>query len=575
MAIELTKSQKESVEYDSGDLLVKGVPGSGKSVVLMQRAVRFNLKAIAEKETKRIVILTYVGSLVKYTSELINSTKLDPCMIEVMTSDKLVRAVYMQMTGKYNLHILQKKAHKMEYVDTAIQRHLEKNKKHRFHDVDASFWVDEFNWIKEKNISSASQYIDSERTGRGGKIRMSKEDKAVAYELFKEYCSLLKKKNVLEWEDLYAYVISNAARIPENLKYDYVLVDEAQDLCYVKLKVAKLMARKTITIAADKAQKIYNTSFSWKELGIDIRGKASKSLDKTFRSTKQIVHLAESLLEVNRAQQDDQSEYTDPVLPTREGNIPQVIFCKTAFDEQDIMIGLVKKHVAANNVVGILYRSYSECITLKKWLMNASIVPEEINKNTEWSLNTPGAKLCTLHSSKGLEFDIIIIPKFTDANLPLSTLLDGADQEQVEEIKAQERSLLYVGMTRAKYDLYLTFSGKPSSYLYDFEPDYYKYISNDGTLLPKPKRLFVPKPKENAPTARPVQPTIFDKKPVDTSPKQVRNGSTVYAHKPGETQPRKFVINTHSFPMQVAFLGSKEGDTVSLLRDTYIIDKIM
>lgn len=31
MAIELTRAQRESVEYDAGDLLVKGVPGSGKS----------------------------------------------------------------------------------------------------------------------------------------------------------------------------------------------------------------------------------------------------------------------------------------------------------------------------------------------------------------------------------------------------------------------------------------------------------------------------------------------------------------------------------------------------------------
>lgn len=576
MAIELTKSQRESVEYDSGDLLVKGVPGSGKSVVLMERALRFNKKAIEAKETKKILILAFTNSLVKYTEDLVDLTGLKPRMIEISTIDKLCLALYRKMTGKSFVYMIKNDTEREELVDKAVQKHLDKTKKkHRFHDIAADFLAEEFLWIKQKNITTEAEYVGAERTGRGGKVRMSREDKAVAYAMFTEYCTLLSTAHKNDWEDIYTYLIKNAGRIPDADKYDYVLVDEAQDLSYAKLKVAKLLTKRTITIAADKAQKIYSTTFSWKEIGIDIRGKASKSLEKTFRSTKQIIQLAESLLEVNRAQQDDQSEYTDPVLPTREGNLPQVISCKTAFDEQDIVIGLVKKHIKAKNVVGILYRSYSEYITLKKWLMNASIVPEEISKKTEWSLNTPGAKLSTLHSSKGLEFDVIIIPKFTDANLPLSAMLDGADQEQLEEIKAQERSLLYVGMTRAKYDLYLTFSGKPSSYLYDFEPDYYKYISNDGTLLPKPKRLFVPKPKENAPAARPAQPTIFDKKPVDNSPKKVRNGSTVYAHKVGETQERKFVINTHHFPIQVALLDHYVGDTVTMLKDSYVIDKIM
>lgn len=573
MAIELTKTQRDSVEYEAGDLLVKGVPGSGKSVVLMQRALRFNLKAIAAKETKRIVILTYAKSLVKYTNELVDLAQLSQRMIDIMTIDKCCHAVYSQMTHKYKLFILQDYEKKAEYVDKAIQKHLDKNKKHRFHDIDASFWIDEFKWMKEKNITSEAQYVNAERTGRGGKVRMTKEDKAVAYGIFHEYCTLLRQKNVLEWEDLYAYVIANADKIPESAKFDYVLVDEAQDLSYVKLKVAKLLARKSITIAADKAQKIYNTSFSWKELGIDIRGKASKSLDKTFRSTKQIIQLAESLLEVNRALQDDQSEFTDAVLPEREGPVPQVIGCKNAAAEQQMVISLIKKHLANKDVIGVLYRSTRERSTIVKWLQAAGIPFEMIQKDVGWSLNTPGVKISTIHSSKGLEFDVIIIPRFTQEVFPLSNLLENADQEQISEIKAQERSLLYVGMTRAKYDLYLTYSGTPSDYLADFEPEFYKYISNEGRLLVKPKRMFVSKKAEDTQPKKPA-PTIFDKKPVDNSPPKVRNGSKVFAHTVDNAKPRVFVINTHSYPIQAAFLGKMVGDTVTLMKDTFVIDKI-
>ena len=114
MDIELTKAQRDSVEYEAGDLLVKGVPGSGKSVVLMQRALRFNQKAIAAKEKKRIIVLTYAHSLVKYTSELVSLAGVAPCMIEISTMDKLAHSVYSSMTGKHKLCILQDLNHKKE-----------------------------------------------------------------------------------------------------------------------------------------------------------------------------------------------------------------------------------------------------------------------------------------------------------------------------------------------------------------------------------------------------------------------------------------------------------------------------
>lgn len=568
MAIELTRAQRESVEYDAGDLLVKGVPGSGKSVVLLERALRFNQKAIEEGVTKKIIILTYANSLVKYTEELVDLSGLDPRMIELSTVSKLCLSLYRKMTGKSFVYLIGKATEREELIDRAIQKHLEKtNARHRFHDIEASFWADEFLWIKQKNIATEEEYIAAERVGRGGKVRLTREDRTVAYALFQEYCALLTKEKKYDWEDIYTYLINNAERISNSNKYDYILVDEAQDLSYAQLKVAKLLTLRTITIAADKAQKIYNTTFSWKELGIDIRGRASKALEKTFRSTKQIVQLAESLLEANRVQQGNQNEYTDPVLPEREGMIPQVVSCKTGIDERDIVIDLVKQHIQKKDVIGILYRSYLEENNIVKWMKTAEVPFEKIGKDLDWSLNRPGAKLSTFHSAKGLEFDVIIIPEFTEASLPLSSMVEGADPEQIEDIKMQERSLLYVGMTRAKYDLYLIFAGKPSCYLYEFEPDLYEYISNDGTPLQKPKRLFVPAVPR-------VQAVKNDKSHDDIVEDKIRNGSVVFTHKTGEDKVRKFIIDTHKYPIQVAFLDHRSGDAVVMKGETYVIDEI-
>jgi ATP-dependent DNA helicase UvrD/PcrA len=69
-----------------------------------------------------------------------------------------------------------------------------------------------------------------------------------------------------------------------------------------------------------------------------------------------------------------------------------------------------------------------------------------------------GVHLLTLHGAKGLEFNAVFIPRVEERELPIK------QAKRPEEI-AEERRLLYVGLTRAKRQLVLTWSGKPSRFL--------------------------------------------------------------------------------------------------------------
>ncbi|MFL5929609.1 MAG: ATP-dependent helicase [Gaiellaceae bacterium] len=69
-----------------------------------------------------------------------------------------------------------------------------------------------------------------------------------------------------------------------------------------------------------------------------------------------------------------------------------------------------------------------------------------------------GVHLLTLHRAKGLEFDAVFIPRLQERELP-------AKQARTAPELAEERRLLYVGMTRAKRVLWLTWSGKRSRFL--------------------------------------------------------------------------------------------------------------
>jgi len=71
-----------------------------------------------------------------------------------------------------------------------------------------------------------------------------------------------------------------------------------------------------------------------------------------------------------------------------------------------------------------------------------------------------GVQLMTYHRAKGLEFDAVFLPRLEEKELPIR------QAKEPEEI-AEERRLFYVGMTRARRWLYLTWSdgAKPSAFL--------------------------------------------------------------------------------------------------------------
>ena len=69
-----------------------------------------------------------------------------------------------------------------------------------------------------------------------------------------------------------------------------------------------------------------------------------------------------------------------------------------------------------------------------------------------------GVHLLTLHGAKGLEFEAVFLPRVEERELPIR-------QAKKEHEVAEERRLLYVGLTRAKRHLFVTWSGKPSRFL--------------------------------------------------------------------------------------------------------------
>jgi DNA helicase-2/ATP-dependent DNA helicase PcrA len=85
-----------------------------------------------------------------------------------------------------------------------------------------------------------------------------------------------------------------------------------------------------------------------------------------------------------------------------------------------------------------------------------------------------GVHLLTLHRAKGLEWDAVFLPRIEEKELPIKLA------RTPEEI-AEERRLLYVGITRARRWLHLTWSGKPCRFLTELG------VSTAPVQRPKPR----------------------------------------------------------------------------------------
>jgi DNA helicase-2/ATP-dependent DNA helicase PcrA len=85
-----------------------------------------------------------------------------------------------------------------------------------------------------------------------------------------------------------------------------------------------------------------------------------------------------------------------------------------------------------------------------------------------------GVHLLTLHRAKGLEFDAVFLPRVEEKELPCRAAL------RVPTQIAEERRLLYVGLTRARRHLAVTWAGKPSRFLLE--------LGVEAAATPRPKR---------------------------------------------------------------------------------------
>ncbi|TCI48964.1 nuclease [Exiguobacterium sp. SH3S2] len=252
--------------------------------------------------------------------------------------------------------------------------------------------------------------------------------------------------------------------------YDAILIDEGQDFEPEWLELASELLNpetKSLLLVEDRAQSIYKRKRSYaQDTGLDFRGR-SKILSINYRNTAQIVKFAwdfyqsQSKLKNKVVSKELDGEIIAPQSTRRRGVEPAIVKCDNFFIEADIVARQIKKlHVEKQipySEMIILYRVqklstmyYVDVLSraLNKQQIGYYWITENSESKRNFSKDDQLVKISTIDSSKGLDFQAVFIVNVD--NMPF----------KYESDVEREVALLYIGMTRAKEFLFLSYSGQ-------------------------------------------------------------------------------------------------------------------
>jgi superfamily I DNA/RNA helicase len=257
----------------------------------------------------------------------------------------------------------------------------------------------------------------------------------------------------------------------KNVIFDFAVVDEAQDISVAHLRFLAALGGgrpNALFFAGDLGQRIFQQPFSWKALGVDIRGR-SRTLRVNYRTSHQIRTQADRLLGPVVTDVDGNSEERSDTVSVFNGPPPTICSLKDESEE----IKTVGKWIAERakdgvlpHEFGVFVRSAAQLDRARAAVKEAGIAFKILDEHVE---TTSGhVSISTMHLAKGLEFRAVVVMACDDEIIPLQERIETVgDDADLQEVYDTERHLLYVACTRARDHLLVTGIEPVSEFLDD------------------------------------------------------------------------------------------------------------
>ena len=434
---------EEAVEIaESGTVrLVRGVAGSGKSLVLVRRAQY--IKEVFPDF--KILAMSFNDELKKDLR-----WRIDDPDIEVKTFHSVCSQIIREANRKW------RSPNELRgWLQRFKSDFIEEN------DMTVDFVHEEIGWRKDIRLNDNEKYLTFSRTGRGKALR--KEQRMIINDIFDDYRHYQEKnrrKGHL-WEDWHdvPYIAFDALKETKShsmlRNYDVIMLDEAQDFAPTWIDIVKKLIKRngTLFVCDDPTQSLFR-DFSWKMKGIDMRGR-SRILRVPFRSTRQISKAAHALVEADPLLYES-NDITKPILDSPElldGDLPLLVECTDSNDEIEFIRSEIESLIDTGvdgNEIAVLCHKKGD---VRKWAALR---------------NKLGITVTKFEKMKGLEYRAVFVPC-------LNTAFDSSNEDEKDDyFESKRRKRIFTLMTRARQILVLSYCERFPSELASIGPYVYR-----------------------------------------------------------------------------------------------------
>lgn len=458
----LHPAQRELVEQTySGPARVSGSAGTGKTIVALHRSVYL----ARTHHDARVLLATFSETLANALRVRLHRL--------IGNEPRLAERLEVHSMSSIGMRL-----HEANFGETrlATESQLRDILRECSAGVEGHRFSDHFLWTEWSDVVDAWQlrtweaYRDVRRLGR--KTRLAETQRSVLWSIFARLRTALEDQGLLTEADVFAR-LADRLRSAKHPAFDHAVVDEAQDIGVAELRfLAALGGSRAdgLFFAGDLGQRIFRQPFSWKALGVEVRGR-STTLRINYRTSHQIRMQADRLLGPVLSDVDGNEEDRRGTVSVFNGPPPTIETVQSSDEECEIVSRRLRGWVEEGlepHEIAVFVRSEAELPRAQAAVDTAGIPFQIVGDRME---TTQGKlSITTMHLAKGLEFRAVVAMACDDEVVPLQARIEGvADEADLEDVYQTERHLLYVACTRARDYLLVTGVEPASEFLDDLE----------------------------------------------------------------------------------------------------------
>ena len=437
--------ERGALPAPNGHRVVLGTAGSGKTTLAILRSLH-----LADQRTDHggpTLLVTFNKCLVTYMRHL---GAIAGGRVTVENYHKFARG-YLHSRGRVPPDCINKPYQRTRCIRLALGDARANGAAGPILDRPEDFIDEEFQWIQGQGIAELEQYVAAERVGRAG-ARVTRVQRATLFELYRRYLHHRNEAGKLyDWSDLASAVLRELAADGDRRRYRHVIIDEGQDFSPEMLRslAAAVPDSGSLTFFGDIAQQIYGQRISWRNAGLDVT--RVWQFQENYRNTQQISRLALALADMPGF--PDDPDLVESTAPTADGPPPALVRFRNAPDEQAFVISRAIE-LARTGTVAILFRTREQEDLVTPHLPDTAT---RLHGELGYWPSGPGLFHGTYHAAKGLEFDTVFLPLLSADAWPHPHDIECFGDEEAAERNSR---LLYVGITRARSTLLMTFAGR-------------------------------------------------------------------------------------------------------------------